>query len=280
MPARQSHHYVFTYNNPADVTAEELYAALGPRYLVCQKERGDTGTLHFQGYVEFAARRTISGLVRSLPGVHWAPRLGTRDQARDYARKADTRVDGPWEFGTWITGPGARTDLLALRDAIKEGSKDAELWENHFGVMLRSHRAVREYRSAISPVRPDVPVDVTVLYGPTGTGKSRLVREVCDDAYWVSNPSAGQPVWFDGYVGQSTLVLDDFYGWMPHSFLLRLLDRYPFQLPCKGYMVPLAATRVFITSNVGPDHWYSSAHAYAPLRRRLTWIFSVMDSIY
>lgn len=30
-----------------------------------------------------------------------------------------------------------------------------------------------------------------------------------------------------GYVGQPTVVFDDFYSWFPYDFILRLLDRYP-----------------------------------------------------
>ncbi len=280
MPARQAHHWCFTWNNPSN-DATYVYAALEPRYLIVQEERGTTGTRHFQGYVEFSERFTLAGCRRRLPGAHFEPRAGTREQARAYAQKEDTRTAGPWEFGTWISGPGARTDLLALRDAVKEGTEDAVLWEDHFGAMLRSYRAVREYRTVIAPVRDDVEPDVTVLYGPTGTGKSRLVRELCGDAYWVSNPSSGQPVWFDGYVGQRTIVLDDFYGWLPNSVLLRLLDRYPFRANCKGYTVPILASRFFITSNIGPEHWYPvDRHPFGPLDRRITWSFYVDKAIY
>ena len=32
--------------------------------------------------------------------IHLEIRRGTQQQARDYCQKHDTRVDGPWEYGT------------------------------------------------------------------------------------------------------------------------------------------------------------------------------------
>jgi len=65
-------------------------------------------------------------------------------------------------------------------------------------------------------------------------------------------------------------VLDDFYGWLPWDFLLRLLDRYPLLVETKGGQVQFVAKTVVITSNKPYLEWYSESFDKAPLTRRLT----------
>ena len=59
-------------------------------------------------------------------------------------------------------------------------------------------------------------VRVLCLYGPTGTGKTYAAINLIAnrrDYYIAECPSSrGSKLWFDGYEGQKTLVLDDFSG--------------------------------------------------------------------
>ena len=45
-----------------------------------------------------------------------------------------------------------------------------------------------------------------MLWGPSGTRKSRFVAARWPDAFW----KAPESKWWDGYSGQETVVLDDF----------------------------------------------------------------------
>ena len=70
-----------------------------------------------------------------------------------------------------------------------------------------------------------------VLWGPSGTGKSRFVAKRWPKAFWKS-PEAK---WWDGYAGQEVVVLDDFKDYaMPLVDLQRLLDWYPLWVEVKG----------------------------------------------
>lgn len=66
---------------------------------------------------------------------------------------------------------------------------------------------------------------VTLLLGPPDTGKSYYVRQhaVGPNPYW-QILQRGE-IWWDDYDGTSAIILDDFYGWIPYSVMLRLLDR-------------------------------------------------------
>ena len=52
--------------------------------------------------------------------IHLEIRRGTQQQARDYCQKHDTRVDGPWEYGTPHKA-GKRNDIEEMYDDIEEG---------------------------------------------------------------------------------------------------------------------------------------------------------------
>lgn len=62
--------------------------------------------------------------------------------------------------------------------------------------------------------------------------------------------------WWDGYRSQSNIVIDEFRGTIDVSHILRWLDRYPISVEVKGGTRPLAATKVWITSNLDPRMWY------------------------
>jgi len=88
---------VFTKNNPE---APIQFDSDRMMYLVYQKEEGESGTPHFQGYVEFKRKLSFNTARALLGGDVWIHRRnGTQEQAVKYATKEDTRVEGPWEHG-------------------------------------------------------------------------------------------------------------------------------------------------------------------------------------
>lgn len=77
-------------------------------------------------------------------------------------------------------------------------------------------------------------------------------------------------MWFDGYQGQHTLILDDFSGdYCAFRYLLRLLDKYKLKVEIKGGFAWAVWTTVVITSNIHPVGWYHDTDT-SPLQRRLT----------
>ncbi len=73
------------------------------RYGIYQLERGAEGTEHWQGYLEFSVTKRLAALrrIHGLAGAHFERRRGTADEARNYCRKEDTRLAGPYEFGEY-----------------------------------------------------------------------------------------------------------------------------------------------------------------------------------
>lgn len=259
-----SRSYIFTINNPQG----DFLLVQDPqvRYCVFQYEIApSTGTLHAQGYIELHKPQRIAFMKKLSATAHWEVRRGTRDQARAYAMKTDTRVAGPFEFGNWESGGhGSRNDLRSMYDEMKSGANIRSILESHTEPAFKYHGAVSKYMPYFEKKR-DWEMEVHVLIGDPGTGKTRQVWEkIKDKDYYIKEPSNK---WWDGYDGQEIILIDDYIGQFDFTYLLRLLDRYPMQLEIKGGSRQMLGKTIYITSNVKPENWYRQCDTRALLRR-------------
>lgn len=187
-------------------------------------------------------------------------------------------MDEPVEYGTWESGgSGARTDLLALQQRIRDGASERDISEEFFADYLRYGTGIRRYIDLRKHVEPrNFKTTVIVYYGPPGTGKSFSAME--GGAKWILS-SSNYP-WFDGYNGTDIVLIDDFYGWIKFHHLLVLLDAYPCKVQKKGGMIEWAPPKIFITSNRDPSLWYNDSNLeYGALRRRIEEI-TLKDTVY
>ena len=230
------------------------------RYVVWQQEKcPDSGRLHYQVYCELFKPSRFRAVQRALeaPACHCEPRRGTRDEARAYCQKEETRVEGWWEDGDWRGGSqGARGDLLAMHAALEAGDSLRSISDEHFPVWIKYTRGVVAWR-LLHAERRDWPMEVWVLHGPTGTGKSLGAHTAAPNAFVLpQGNSSGGAVWWDGYDGEHTVIIDEFYGWLRLSFLLILLDRFPMSVQTKGGVVSFTSKRIIICSNKHWRDWY------------------------
>ena len=147
---------MFTLNNPE----APLPVHDAEKYVVWQKEKGENGTEHFQGYVEFSKALTLGQMKAWLPRAHFEPRRGSREQARDYAMKEDTRVDGPWERGEFKQSRGQRSDITEALDFIKGGGSKREVFEQFPEIAAKFPRFVDQ---ALQFAREDKTAKIMIL---------------------------------------------------------------------------------------------------------------------
>lgn len=255
-------------------SAEKQFDPEKVRYCVWQYERGeDQKTLHIQGYIEFFSSVRLAQVKATVGEAHCEMKRGTRVEARDYCMKKKTRVKGPFVFGVWREEQNRKRKL---KDLLKSGMSINDLIDEEPQLLVRYPRGMMLMKSrrayAKAKKRKYRKVQVVLLWGPTGTGKTwSALHDYGDDVYTLPNKN-GNSIWFDMYDGEGVLLIDDFDGWVPYPFLLRLLDIYNMLLPSKGSHIVANWHTVVITSNSRPRDWYSERCLLSnidPLMRRV-----------
>ncbi len=283
--------FVWTLNNP---TAEEtaFWTSLVQlkdfrtehfvRFVIFQTEISESGTLHYQGYLELSKQMRPTAIRRHFGSrIHFENRQGTQAQAIAYAKKEDTRVvDGLAGQGGEAKKLGQDT-VAVVAAALKLGTKLSELTEDYPVSFIMHGAKIREYALDRMGTRMSPP-EVIIYYGPTGTGKSATAAKNWPDAYWVPQPRPGG-WWWPKYCGQDTVIIDEFANQFKYHTMLRLLDRYPFDIQEKGSNANFISKRIVFTTNIHPHQWYHNIpyRDKEPLRRRLrdfATVFTFADS--
>jgi hypothetical protein len=160
---------------------------------------------------------------------------------------------------------------MTLKEALDQGKTERDIATNDetFPQWCKYFRAIERYRRIQAPGR-DWLTHTTVYYGPPGVGKSsRALLEGGPDSFWLPKPSGKtSTLWWDGYEGQSTVIIDEFYGWISRDLMCRICDRYPLNVETKGGTVRFMAKKVIITSNQHPTEWWKIG--LGPMERRLS----------
>lgn len=227
-----------------------------------QQERcPTTDRLHYQLIAGFSKPQRLSAVKRIVSAGHWE---STRSEAADaYVWKEDTRVDGTqFELGRKPLRRNNERDWEKVRTLAKEGKLD-EIPADIFVCHYRTLQAIAaDYATPTPIVR-----EVHVFWGETGTGKSKRAWEEAGLSAYTKDPRSK---WWCGYRGESHVIIDEFRGSIDVAHMLRWLDRYPVRVELKGSSRPLLCTKIWITSNLDPRHWYpdlDEATQNAMLRR-------------
>lgn len=260
----QSRKFVFTVNN---YTEDDIAAV---KKIDCLRikaglEVGKSGTRHIQGAIVFRNPRSLKAVCRDLGGRAWLEVMRGTWGDQKYCLK-DSNVLRDDDYST----QGQRNDLVEFRESIKRGADDIELLEDHLREVAKYPRLIGFARLAYDrrDTRPFRKLDVTVRWGDAGVGKTRFPYD--EGAYVFDDYEDG---WWDGYEGEDVILIDEFYGGIKYSKLLKLLDGYQHRLKVKYGFVYAKWTKVYITSNTHPKYWYSQGMTPA-LKRRINKIQS------
>lgn len=118
-PMSTSRNWLFTLNNPTEDPEEYLgafFKKAKARFLIGQLERGENDTPHLQFALNMAEPCRQTKFKKQDKRLHIE--LVKRDNGIfDYCSKVDTRVAGPWEYGTRPIRANTKTDWDEVRTA-------------------------------------------------------------------------------------------------------------------------------------------------------------------
>jgi hypothetical protein len=206
-------------------------------------------------------------------GAHFEPTKGYKEQAEDYISKTgdyseetNRKAGLPWEEIIYVARKGdirgkqgQRSDIKMIGKMIDEGLRPQEIMEKQFSYYHYEKEIRRAYFDKRDRETPNER-DVKVIWhtGDSGAGKSysrfQLMEEVgADNVYYLTDYEHG----FDHYAGEDYLWMEDFKGELKFGLLLRLLDRYKCELPCRYANGKALWKEVHITSIFHPKGAYN-----------------------
>jgi len=190
--------WLFTINNPSELNIEYLRSLFDDddcplKYLIFQREQ--VTTPHLQGYLQCKKKKSMNQVKTIVgdKGTHLEKMKGTPEQSKAYCSKEESRLDGPWEFGT-LGNAGQRTDIEEVRDAIHNNPfiSNIDLLTLYPDIIARYPRFITSCRNAYQ----DEAVSITELQ-PREGWQTTLFEELRSSA------DPRKVVWYFDEIGGS-----------------------------------------------------------------------------
>lgn len=285
----QSRKWQLTINNPQEkgYDHEAIKTALlqftSLVYFCLCDEIGKGGTYHTHVYFVLRTPTTHTVVNNRISSeiAHRETARGTSQENKDYihkdGEKYNKQEDGSYQYtdsgGTlheginltdtfeeWGEMPqerqGKSKDVERIYSLIKDGATNQEIVEAVPSGMLQIEKIDRTRSmlrdSEFANAWRDL--EVTYIYGETGTGKTRGVMEKYGYANCYRVTDYRHP--FDSYDGQDVIIFEEYRSQFKISDMLNYLDGYPLLLPCRYFNRQACYTKVFIISNVDLERQY------------------------
>lgn len=260
------------------------------RYILYQEELcPSTKKPHLQGYVQFnnpIEKRQVQKRINR--GKIWCkPAKGEPDQCHIYCTKDESAArNGNEKEEGKMTKQGNRTDIQELRLSVVRNPyiKINDLWRTHGNTFVRCPNLVKELKQERQQEKSKEfrQNKVIIWLGDPGRNKTRSVLydekdKPKDNVYRITKPT--KDLWWTGYMGEETLVIDDFTGWISYEVMLQITDGHQERLDIKGSFTYAMWKKVIIISNMEfkkwwPEQWHEDK--YLALQRR---IFEMKDEL-
>lgn len=254
--------FVIWTNDKFDITLEKVKGMMEKytwSYVICGRENcPSTNREHLDGYYEYPTPRKIKTELNKFNKV-FGKGFGDLQIARgsaaenyDYSTKEGKDF---FEEGAPAV-QGARKDLAQAHLEVKNGKsvdiicqEDPEIF-HMYGRTLEKLEQIYQRKTWRTEMTKGI-----WYYGPTGVGKSVKAYEgFHPDTHYNYVDDNG---WWDNYVGQEIVVINDFRGKIPYDLMLNLIDWVPLSVKRRGKApMPFTSKKIIITSSLSPTECY------------------------
>ena len=278
----QARKWTLVINNPLEAGLDhaairEILRRFAPSYFCMADEVATTGTYHTHIFLLAPSPIRFSTIKNRFPTAHIEKAYGSAKTNRAYilkegrwadTDKAETSVPGTFE--EWGDLPAEKEEeapeMFKLIQDLRAGKSVMEIIEDNPKLAFRI-REIETLRQAILEEKYSAEnraLEVTYLYGASGTGKTRGIFEKHDrkSICRITDYGGKNGVRFDAYHCQDVLVLEEFHSQIPISAMLNYLDIYPLTLPARYTDRIACYTKVYITSNIPLEEQYRDIQRY------------------
>ena len=278
----QSRKWALVINNPLEAGLDhaairEILYRFSPAYFCMADEIATTGTYHTHIFLFSPSPMRFSTVKNRFSTAHIEKAYGSAKANRAYilkeghwadTDKAETSVSGTFE--EWGDLPAEKEEeapeMFKLIQDLRAGKSVMEIIEDNPKLAFRI-REIETLRQAILEEKYSAEnraLEVTYLYGASGTGKTRGIFEKHDrkSICRITDYGGRNGVRFDAYHWQDVLVLVEFQSQIPISAMLNYLDIYPLTLPARYTDRIACYTKVYITSNIPLEEQYRDIQRY------------------
>lgn len=278
----QSRKWALVINNPLEAGLDhaairEILYRFSPAYFCMADEIATTGTYHTHIFLFSPSPMRFSTVKNRFSTAHIEKAYGSAKANRAYilkeghwadTDKAETSVSGTFE--EWGDLPAEKEEeapeMFKLIQDLRAGKSVMEIIEDNPKLAFRI-REIETLRQAILEEKYSAEnraLEVTYLYGASGTGKTRGIFEKHDrkSICRITDYGGRNGVRFDAYHCQDVLVLEEFHSQIPISAMLNYLDIYPLTLPARYTDRIACYTKVYITSNIPLEEQYRDIQRY------------------
>lgn len=278
----QSRKWALVINNPLEAGLDhaairEILYRFSPAYFCMADEIATTGTYHTHIFLFSPSPMRFSTVKNRFSTAHIEKAYGSAKANRAYilkeghwadTDKAETSVSGTFE--EWGDLPAEKEEeapeMFKLIQDLRAGKSVMEIIEGNPKLAFRI-REIETLRQAILEEKYSAEnraLEVTYLYGASGTGKTRGIFEKHDrkSICRITDYGGRNGVRFDAYHCQDVLVLEEFHSQIPISAMLNYLDIYPLTLPARYTDRIACYTKVYITSNIPLEEQYRDIQRY------------------
>lgn len=269
--------WVFTIFNYTDADVEHIAQLAEDPWcqgITCGKEIGKkSGRLHLQGCLfrppgesyKVGKKELYEKLLPGQKKKFFCEGVrGSWDENKIYTQKDDNVIAFKDIEATVLAQyeQGTRNDIKKFSEAIKRKAPEDELLTDHLQVVAKYPRLENRLKEhyARQRSRQFRKVAGVAYFGKGGTGKSKAALyddagARLEDTYVV--PSSENLKWWDGYNGESTIVINEMQGSKcKYERWKELMDGHQLPIETKGGTTYAEWTRVIMTSNKKPDEWW------------------------